>query len=290
MSTPETTPDDATDAQTETDTDTDTQTETDLTTDAGGFACIIDADRLETYLEAYATLVDEMKLNITPEGFTARAVDAANVAMIDETLPADRFAHYSSTGGTIGFNLDRLLNILGMADGDDLAELELNQETRKLQIQLGGLSYTLALIDPDSIRAEPDIPDLDLAAEATITGAQFDRGLTTVDMVSDHLTLRVGETADGEEALFIEGEGDTDDVDLELTGEECVGLEGVDSEAESLFSLDYLKDMNKAIPKSTAVTLRFDDEHPVMIDFDALPNNDVGLQVRFMLAPRIRSE
>jgi proliferating cell nuclear antigen len=286
MSTPETTPDD-TDAQTETDTDA----EMDLTTTAGGFACKIDAADLETYLEAYATLVDEMKLNITPEGFTARAVDPANVAMIDETLPADRFEHYSSTGGTIGFNLDRLLNILGMAETGDRAELELDQETRKLQIQLGGLSYTLALIDPDSIRAEPDIPELDLAAEATITGAQFDRGLTAVDMVTDHLTLRVGETDDGEEALVIEGEGDTDDVDLELTGEECLGLAGVDSEAESLFSLDFLKDMNKAIPKSTEVTLRFDDEHPVMIEFDALPNDDDGeLPVRFMLAPRIKSE
>ena len=246
------------------------------------FKAIVSADTLTDALDSVSVLVDECKIRLNEDEFAIRAVDPANVGMVDLSLAAAAFESYEADGGVIGVNLGRLEDIAGMANSGDLIHLELDEETRKLHIQIDGLSYTLALIDPDSIRQEPDIPDLDLSAEIILEGSQLSRGITAADMVSDHIALRVD--AD-EEAFYIEAEGDTDDVDLELDSEDLIDLTA--GAADSLFSLDYLKDMNKAIPNATEVTAELGEEFPVKLHYEFAE----GLgQVTYMLAPRIQSE
>jgi proliferating cell nuclear antigen len=246
------------------------------------FKAIVNASTLRDSLDAVSVLVDECKIRLNEEELSIRAVDPANVGMVDLTLEAAAFESYEADGGVIGVNLDRLEDIAGMANSDDLVHLELDEETRKLHIEIEGLSYTLALIDPDSIRQEPDIPDLDLPAEITLEGAQLNRGIKAADMVSDHIRLRVDET---EETFHIEAEGDTDDVDLKLTSEDLIDLTA--GPADSLFSLDYLKDMNKAINADAEVRVELGEEFPVKLHYEFAE----GLgNVTFMLAPRIQSD
>ncbi len=246
------------------------------------FKAIVSASTLRDALDSVSVLVDECKIRLNEEEFSIRAVDPANVGMVDLTLEAAAFESYEADGGVIGVNLSRLEDIAGMANAGDLVQLELNEETRKLHIQIDGLSYTLALIDPDSIRQEPDIPDLDLAANIVLEGSQLDRGIKAADMVSDHIRLRVDEDA---EAFYIEAEGDTDDVDLELTREDLIDL--TSGAADSLFSLDYLKDMNKAIPGDAEVVIDLGQEFPVKLHYELAE----GLgEVTYMLAPRIQSD
>jgi len=246
------------------------------------FKAIVSADTLKDALDSVSVLVDECKIRLNEEEFAIRAVDPANVGMVDLSLAAAAFESYEADGGVIGVNLGRLEDIAGMANSGDLIHLELDEETRKLHIQIDGLSYTLALIDPDSIRQEPDIPDLDLPAEIVLEGSQLGRGITAADMVSDHIALRVDPD---EEAFYIEAEGDTDDVDLKLDSDDLIDLTA--GAADSLFSLDYLKDMNKAIPKSTEVTAELGEEFPVKLHYEF--GEGLG-QVTYMLAPRIQSE
>ncbi|KPN29669.1 hypothetical protein SY89_00384 [Halolamina pelagica] len=246
------------------------------------FKAIVSASTLRDSLDAVSVLVDECKIRLNEEELSIRAVDPANVGMVDLTLEAAAFESYEADGGVIGVNLTRLEEVAGMANADDLIHLELDEETRKLHIEVEGLSYTLALIDPDSIRKEPDIPDLDLPAEITLEGAQLNRGITAADMVSDHIRLRVDET---EETFHIEAEGDTDDVDLHLEAADLIALTA--GPADSLFSLDYLKDMNKAIASDAEVRVELGEEFPVKLHYEFAE----GLgNVTFMLAPRIQSD
>ncbi|WP_096390272.1 DNA polymerase sliding clamp [Halopenitus persicus] len=246
------------------------------------FKAIVSASTLQDALGSVSVLVDECKIRLNEEELAIRAVDPANVGMVDLSLEAAAFESYEADGGVIGVNLARLQDIAGMANSGDLVHLELDEETRKLHIEIDGLSYTLALIDPDSIRQEPDIPELDLPAEIVLEGAQIDRGITAADMVSDHIRLRVDEAA---EAFSIEAEGDTDDVDLKLERDDLIDLTA--GPADSLFSLDYLKDMNKAIPKDAEVVVELGEEFPVKLHYSFAE----GLgNVTFMLAPRIQSE
>ncbi|NHN60487.1 MULTISPECIES: DNA polymerase sliding clamp [Halorussus] len=245
------------------------------------FKAIVSADTLKDTIDSVSVLVDECKIHLEEDGLAIRAVDPANVGMVDLELDAAAFESYEADGGIIGVNLDRLEDIAGMASGDQPVHLELDEETRKLHIQIDGLEYTLALIDPDSIRQEPDIPDLDLPAEIVVEGKDIDRSVTAADMVSDHIALAVDADA---ETFVVEAEGDTDDVRLELDREDLVDLQA--GPARSLFSLDYLKDMNKAIPKDAEVTIELGEEFPVKLHFDIAEGQG---NVTFMLAPRIQN-
>ncbi|HMB51323.1 DNA polymerase sliding clamp [Natronoarchaeum rubrum] len=246
------------------------------------FKAIVSAETLGTALDSVSVLVDECKIHLEEDGIAIRAVDPANVGMVDLSLDAAAFESYEADGGLIGVNLSRLEDIVGMADSGQLVELELDEETRKLHIQIDGLEYTLALIDPDSIRQEPDIPDLDLPAEIVIEGGDINRAVTAADMVSDHIALGVDADA---ETFYVEAEGDTDDVHFELDREDLIDLQA--GEARSLFSLDYLKDMNKAIAKDGEVTTELGEEFPVKMHFDIAEGQG---SVTFMLAPRIQSD
>jgi len=246
------------------------------------FKAIVSAETLKTALDSVSVLVDECKIHLNEDGISIRAVDPANVGMVDLSLDAAAFESYEADGGLIGVNLTRLEDIAGMADSGQLIELELDEETRKLHIQIDGLEYTLALIDPDSIRQEPDIPDLDLPAEVVIEGKDIDRAVKAADMVSDHIALGVDATDD---QFYVQAAGDTDDVHLELDENDLIDLQSGD--AESLFSLDYLKDMNKAIANDGEVTMELGEEFPVKLHFEIAEGNG---NVTFMLAPRIQSD
>jgi proliferating cell nuclear antigen len=246
------------------------------------FKAIVSAETLRDALDSVSVLVDECKIRLNEDGLAIRAVDPANVGMVDLELDASAFESYETDGGVIGVNLARLEEFAGMADSGQLVQLELDEETRKLHIKIEGLEGTLALIDPDSIRQEPDLPDLDLPAEVVIEGKDIGRAVKAADMVSDHIALGVDAS---EEIFYVDAEGDTDDVHLELTTDDLIAL--TPGDARSLFSLDYLKDMNKAIPKDAEVTMELGEEFPVKMHFDLAEGNG---SVTYMLAPRIQSD
>ncbi|WP_181685288.1 DNA polymerase sliding clamp [Halorhabdus salina] len=246
------------------------------------FNAIVSADTLRTALDSVSVLVEECKLRLEEDGLEIRAVDPANVGMVDLSLSAAAFESYETDGGVIGVNLSRLEDIAGMAEADQLIHLELDEETRKLEIAIDGLEYTLALIDPDSIRQEPDLPDLDLAAEIILEGRDVNRAVKASDMVSDHIALGVDEA---EDMFYVDAEGDTDDVHFELGREDLIDLTA--GPARSLFSLDYLKDMNKAIPSDAEVRMELGEEFPVKMHFDIAEGQGT---VTYMLAPRVQSD
>jgi len=247
------------------------------------FKAQVDCGRFAEALDSVSVLVDECKIQFHDDMMRIRAVDPANVGMVDLILEAGAFESYESEDGSvIGVNLGRLQDIIGMGGSGDIIHMELNEETRKLELEVDGLSYTLALIDPDSIRQEPEIPDLDLSSEFVIEQSHIDRGITAADMVSDHIALRVDPD---ERAFYIEAEGDTDDVDLKIGEGDLIDMTA--GQADSLFSLDYLKDMNKGMPNGTEITTELGEEFPVKFHFQMAEG---AASVTYMLAPRIQSD
>ena len=243
-------------------------------------AAIMGGD-IKEFVGTLRAIVDEAKFNVEPDGIQVRAVDPANVAMDDGVLSAGAFESYDASEGVLGLNLERLEGVLKLAKKDDLVELSFDTNTFKLVIYIDGVEFTMACIDPDSIRSEPEIPDMDLPASFTVDESQIRRGVKAADMVSDHIQIRCDET---EQAVFIEAQGDTDDVSLELTEEEYTELTAVD--AEALFSLDYVKDISRKFPKNAAISITFGTDFPMMIEYEFA---DGECEILSMIAPRIRS-
>lgn len=246
------------------------------------FAAIVTAETLDDYLEPISAIVDECKINITPEGLRVTAVDPANVAMVDTRLHAEAFESYDADGGQIGIDLGRFEDVLALADDDDLVHLQLDEETRKLTIEYGEVDYTQALIDVDSIRQEPDLPTLDAPVTVTIEASKIERGVTAADLCSDH--LEVGSLRP--EALVFSAQGDTDDVDVTFEDDSLIDATITDA-VRSLYALDYTKEIVGAMPSDAEVQVELDDEMPAKFSYY---HADGHAPVTFMLSPRVATD
>ena len=248
------------------------------------FRSEINAGLLKSSVDTVSVLVDECKVRLDEDGLSIKAVDPANVGMVELDIPADSFGSYEADEEVLGLNLVRFEDIVGMANKGDVVEMELDEETRKLTIRIDGLRYTLSLIDPDSIHQEPNVPDLDLPGDIELAGREIRRGVKAAGMVSDHMAFGV---SGDEDTFYMRAEGDTDDVRVDLTEEDVIGLETGGEKAESLFSLDYLDSMAKAIPNDAAVDVEVGDDYPVKMNFDVAGGD---AHVTYLLAPRIENE
>jgi len=244
------------------------------------FKAVIGAEKLRDSIESISTLVDEAKFKVTPDGISVRAVDPANVAMVSFDLSKDAFASFEATDGELGIDLTKLNGIMEMADKDDNIELSLDEAAHKLAVRMRGLSYTMSLLDPSSIRKEPKVPALDLPARVVVRGEDLKRAVKAAEKVSDYMSMGVrGDT------FFMEAEGDTDTVKLEMAKDQLIDIKP--GEAKSLFSLDYLADMSKILGKANEVTIDLGKDYPLKIRFKLAEGHG---EVSYMLAPRVESE
>ena len=246
------------------------------------FKAVISAETLRDAIEAITSLVDEVKFTLSENGVELKAVDPANVAMVSFRLDSGAFEYFETTPGEIGVDLIRLSDVLSMADRGDNVTLELDEENHKLKIGVGSLSYTLSLIDPSAVRKEPRVPELDLPAHVVIAGSQLRKGINAAEKVSDHVVLGVAD--DPEDLFYMEASGDIDSLKLKMPSTELLGLKP--GKARSLFSLEYLSDMSKAIGKAQEVKLELGVDYPLKISFSL----GQGVSISYLLAPRIEQE
>ncbi|MFC4359721.1 DNA polymerase sliding clamp [Halobium salinum] len=273
-----------------------TATDRDATVQPAAFDATVEAEPLQTVLDAAAVLVDECIVRPEPDEFRIVATDPATVGIVDATVDAAAFERYETSGARLGVDLTRLAAVVGMADGDDLVGLSLDPERRRLEVRVGDLVYALALVDPDAVRSLPDVVDFSehFVARVQLDGGMLSRGVDAAVMVSNHVEIGV-EKADGDgenggsdavRTLRLRAEGDTDSVDFGVDEGDC-GVFEVDAgaEARSLFSLSYLSEMNRVVPSGRPVTVRLgEQETPMDLAFDVADGEG---RVTFALAPRI---
>lgn len=247
---------------------------------------VADPDTLSTALDAVGAIVDECVFAVDETGVSVEAMDPATVAMVSLDLEADAFDAFAvDTDRRLGVPLERLRDVVGIADAGQPIELALDPETRKLHVQVGELAYTLGLIDPDAIRSPPDRVDLadQYAASATLDGDSVTRAVDAAGMVADHLALGAATGAEAGDALSVRADGDTDAVEIEFERDDCQALDAPEP-VESLFSLQYLDSVTGATPGDRPVDLRFGDEAPIEVAFDVA---DGAGRVAFVVSPRM---
>ena len=244
------------------------------------FKALIGAEKLKDAIEAISSLVDEAKFKLTADGINIRAVDPANVAMVSLELTKDAFDSFEATEGEIGIDLTKMNDIMEMAEKDDRIEIDLDENAHKLIVRMRELSYTMSLLDPSSIRKEPKVPALDLPVHIVVRGEDLKRAVKAAEKVSDYMSMGISG-----EVFFMEAEGDTDNVRLEMTKDQLIDLKS--GEARSLFSLDYLTDISKIAAKASEVTIDLGKDFPLKVRFKIAEGHG---EVSYMLAPRVESE
>ena len=240
----------------------------------------IDASILREYVDAVLAVVDEARLKIGEEAWKVRAVDPANVALVDLELKRDAFDEYNTEGEAgdekvVGVPFDKLREVLRFAVGD--VSLDIGDD--KIALQSSAYAYTLSLLDPSSLRAEPKIPELEFSTRVVVDADDFKRVLKAAEKISDMVAIGVQN-----ESFFVEAEGDMETMRYSLHKDELMHLSG--SDCRSLFSLEYLAAMAKGFASDT-LTLYISTDHPLKMEFEIADDNG---KVVYMLAPRIEAE
>jgi len=248
------------------------------------FRARIDASLLRECVEAVLAVVDEARLKIGEEAWKVRAVDPANVALVDLELRREAFSEFNlgpeeeseKDEKVIGIPFDKLREVLRWCK-DDIA---LSMEEDKMTVQSSAITFTLSLLSADAVRKEPKMPSLEFSTKAVLDPAEFNKVLKAAEKISDTVAIGVQN-----ENFFVSAEGDMETMRFSLHEKELIELSGGD--CRSLFSLEYLSAMSKVAANASTLSLHLGTDYPLKMEFEIA---DGGGKVTYLLAPRIEAE
>lgn len=250
---------------------------------------------IKPLLEPLTALVDEAKLRFDEGGLHVRAVDAANVSSVDLHAHPQAFEAYDLRADDellVGLNLSALESDLSKArigtTTDDAVWLDVDgtRVRTRIEREYGGTTLTQTAesltIDPDSVRQEPDLPDLDMTHETTVSPRAFAAAVNHVGgrgetylLVRDGRLVMAGGTEDstGEYAATATFDSDVSGDDIDATA----------------YSNDYVLDIAESIADAKAddVTIRWAEGFPMIAEFSRTDGEDTLYEGHMMLAPRI---
>lgn len=259
------------------------------------------ATRLEDVLSAVTTLVSEARLRFDgSNNLTICAVDPANVGMVDVAMPAEAFESFENEDNTevIGVDLTELQNAVSAIEGqprensnEKITVSVTYTDDNRLEIEGGNMSFTIPTQTPESIREEPDIPNLMTSAQVSMIPSAFKKYMTVAKQQGDHLSFEV--TPD--ENFHLSTKDDLSDFDVTLENDNypltsvlnTSGDTGSMMSVTSMYSLDYLTDLAKGLNEGDDVEIMFGDSLPMMLS-TSLCDGTVNLE--YILAPRIPEE
>ncbi len=236
---------------------------------------------LRNSIDAISNMIDEAGISVGKEGMRLRAMDPAHVALVDFELKKEAFDRFEATKPMVlGLDLDRFNTILKRAGVADRIALEAGDEAAALKIRIEGTSkrvFELPLIEVSE--EELKVPSLDFPSSMELEPALLSEGIKDAEIISDHVTLKVGA-----DAFIIEARGDLGNVEVRVEKDKALSYE-CKSPCKSMFSIEYLKDMIKASDVATSVRISLGENIPVRMDFLA-----AGAKLSFLLAPRVEPE
>ena len=250
-------------------------------------------------------VVEESRLAVTEEGWFISVTDPANVGMLYIWLPKSEWKHYEvEQPGSTGVPWTRFEDAISHADTKSQIEITLEDSynedveggTRSDFIIDDGIPFEFSGIEMDSVRTPAEIPELELPNSVTLPGVDVREVVDRMDDITSHLSV-TGMADTNSVELY--GEGDTSSIrkkyaefdDLTVysgSRKNPVFDTNIVEDAESLFSIEYLKDYfssPKRKDQKVGYRFQFGQEFPMKCTRDF---GEEGF-IQFMLAPRIKS-
>ncbi len=228
------------------------------------------AKLLKKATRASNAFLNETRVRISEEGIAIRTVDAGNICLTDIFIPKEDFEAFRVEEGVIGLNVGKLNDVL-KAVKDDFVEVE-GDKNKNLKLKAGKARYSIALIDPASLKAEPKLPVLNLKAETIVDASDFKNAVSMASKVADNVVFSA------DDGFQIVAEGDTEDVRIDLS-EGYAGSE----QARVMLSLEYLKEIAKVVDKDDAVRIAIGTDLPVRVSIES----EFSTTILYFIAPRI---
>jgi proliferating cell nuclear antigen len=241
------------------------------------------AEEWKAVASAIFTLVEEATFDATPEGITFRAMDPSHVALIDVLWPASAFEKFWCHNETkFGVRMDEFSKLIERADKNDSIVITIPQDGNPMTLNILSTGYKreykIRLLE--STAGSTPLPKLNFDAKIAMTSATFDKILNDIQVVSDYISIE----SYSEQAVF-KGHGDSGDATITLEpGSEGLEELNVKNESKATYSLEYLRNIVKAIKSSVrSIRCEYSSKMPLRLEFQVA---NVG-RVHFFLAPRV---
>lgn len=243
-----------------------------------GFEGTINNGEIRSILKSATVLVDECRVFFEDDEMRIRGTDPSGVGLVLIEVSDEAFDDTVFNPGEACFDLNEMMDMIKtVGTGEDV---ELVLEDRAMSIDTLDLSFTLSLIDPDTLKRDHNKPDLDLPAEVVFDASAFQRGIDAADLVADHVEFGIDEE---NSAFYMEAKGDVNRVILRKEKQDLVTL--TTESVSSTYSIEYLKDICSAFPEDHNVTISLGEDYPVEISFDVI---DDKATVTYFISPRLQ--
>ena len=228
-------------------------------------------------------LVNEARFKINKDAIELIAMDPANVAMVVFKLLSSCFVEYNvDKEQEIAINLTNLKQILKRANASDILSLELTDDN-KLQIQLKSKTtrtFSLPIIDLEE--REQKVPSLNFHVTINLPSTILSDAVADADVVAESLMFIANP-----EKFTILAEGDLSRAMIEITPDDTIKIKSnTSAKIKSKYSVEYLKKMVSAGKLADKVTVHFNQDYPLKIDYVVQDR----LSLSFILAPRVDND
>jgi len=234
--------------------------------------------------EAIVGVANEAILTITENGLEINAVDPANVAMVDLTLPRSSFNNFEfeSSEEQLKIGID-FANLLRMLKSWKMETVELELREKTLFVRSGIFDHSVSGFDPSSLRREPRGPNATfiipkvtfIINQADVRTELFREAIQSLKLVCEDF-VNIG-IKDGE--IYMLGKGELGTLKAVLGQLPHIG------DVCSSHSIEYLSAMCSGMHTET-IKLSLRTDYPIRFDFDIAGKG----KVTYMLAPRILPE
>tara|TARA_Y100000310_G_scaffold331022_1_gene403830 strand:- start:180 stop:926 length:747 start_codon:yes stop_codon:yes gene_type:complete len=237
---------------------------------------------LKESINIISELVTEGTFKLTKNGIELIAMDPANVAMVVYKLLASCFVEFSLDKETeLSINLNNFKQILRRAKTNDAVTLDVGKDN-KLNVTLqSNTKRTFSLPILETEEKEQKIPELAFPVIIQTQTSLIEEAIEDIGVVSESLTLSCEP-----KKLTITGEGDLSKAAVELESGEATELTNDSPDSvNSKYSVEYLKKMILGGKLTDKVTLCYDKDYPLKLDFKEVDK----VQLSFILAPRVEN-
>jgi len=243
------------------------------------FEVKVKVETLKSVFSILTPIVGEIKLVASEEGWNIKAVDPAHVAMVDLNLKKEAFEEYNIEPMELGLNVEKMLEHLKGAKGDDIVHMKLDSDNR-LVVSMSNLTLKSPLVDSSGF-SDPKVPNLALPVTLKLNSGELQKALKVSASISDYITFDCSE-----DKLVMTSSEDLSSMTLELFKDKEYEQKNFEKPAKSSFSLDYFSQLMKGVGTNRDIEINLGVSYPLKMDFDFA--EDMG-HARYLLAPRIES-
>lgn len=234
----------------------------------------------QKFFDALGAFVPECRLHISKAGISARAVDFANIGMVEAKLNNFMMFDYDhDTPTEIGIDINQIQNSFQMIADSDPVTISWKGAIENNLLVISSKNYELSfdLVDIHTIRKDPNPPRFPLNTSFQISGERFEIGVRFTGAIADNCYIRA--TPD---SCIIEGKSEKSKSEYTLGSH-------ANARARAKYSLDYLKDIAKVL-KDVRIVVMMGDNSPLSVMMTDPPAPFAGLSILYLLAPRVEKE